>query len=254
MKYRAYLIDLDGTMYRGKEKIESAVRFVNRLSSQRIPYLFVTNNSSKTPEQVAKTLVDFGVPAKSGQVITSSLATACYIGQKSNDATVFMIGETGLEEALTQKGLSLVNGQNVDYVVIGLDREITYDKLSTACLAIRSGATFISTNADKAIPTERGLVPGNGALTSVISTSTGIEPTFIGKPEKVIIEQALELLGVNKDEAIMVGDNYDTDIRAGMNAEMDTLLVYTGVTKEADLQHVAQKPTYTVQSLDDWKM
>lgn len=254
MKYRGYLIDLDGTMYRGNEKIESAIRFVNKLSSHRIPYLFVTNNSSKTPKQVAETLSNFGVPAIPEQVITSSLATARYISQKSEGASVFMIGEIGLEQALNQKGLLLVNEQNADYVVIGIDREITYEKLAKACLAIRNGATFISTNADKAIPTERGLIPGNGAMTAVISTSTGVEPTFIGKPERIIIEQALELLGVSRNEAIMIGDNYDTDIRAGMNAEIDTLLVYTGVTKKVDLQYVSHQPTHTVQSLDDWNL
>lgn len=250
--YRGYLIDLDGTMYRGNEKIESAVRFVNKLASLRIPYLFVTNNSSKTPEQVANVLTNFGVPAKPELVITSSLATASYIRQKSQQASVYMIGELGLETALKQQELSLVDEREADYVVIGIDREISYEKLAKACLVIRNGAAFISTNADKAIPTERGLIPGNGALTAVISTSTGVEPTFIGKPERIIIEQALERLGVDKREVIMVGDNYDTDIRAGMNAGIDTLLVYTGVTKKTDLQHVSQVPTHTVDCLDDW--
>ncbi len=251
-KYDGFLIDLDGTMYRGKEKIDSAVRFVNKLYKLDYPYLFVTNNSSKTPEQVVKDLTTFGIPAKREQVMTSSLATAHYISQKAMGESVFMIGEEGLEAALKQKGIALVDEQDADSVVIGIDREITYEKLTKACLAIRNGATFISTNADKAIPTEKGFVPGNGALTSVITTSTNTEPTFIGKPEPIMIEQALERLGIEKEKAIMIGDNYATDILAGINARIDTLLVHTGVTTKDDLQHVPTLPTYTLNQLDEW--
>lgn len=255
--YRGYLIDLDGTMYRGNEKIESAVRFVNRLHEKNIPHLFVTNNSSKTPEEVAEKLQQYGVQAAPEQILTSSLATAGYIRKQKQDANVYMIGENGLKQALKDEGLTIVadvNGQTVDYVVIGIDRYITYEKFVQACLAIQNGARFISTNADKAIPTERGFVPGNGALTSVIATATGIDPIFIGKPERIIIELALERLNASTDEVIMVGDNYDTDIRSGINAGIDTLLVFTGVTSKADLKRVSIQPTYTVDSLDDWSV
>ncbi len=253
-RYRGYLIDLDGTMYRGKEKIESAVRFVNQLASLRIPYLFVTNNSAKTPEQVAETLAAFGVPATPEHVMTSSLATASYIRQQSEHASVYMIGEIGLETALKQQGLTLVDEQKADYVVIGIDRKISYEKFADACLAIQRGAVFLSTNADKKIPTERGFIPGNGALTAVLATATGIEPTFIGKPEPIIIEQALERLNVDKRDAILVGDNYDTDICAGLNAGIDTLLVFTGVTKKADLNHAPRRPTHAVDHLGEWNL
>jgi 4-nitrophenyl phosphatase len=123
-----------------------------------------------------------------------------------------------------------------------------------ACLAVRSGAVFISTNADIALPTERGFMPGNGSITSVISVSTQTKPIFIGKPESIIMEQALKVLGTNKDETLMVGDYYDTDILAGMNAGLDTLLVHTGVTTKEMLANYDRKPTYTVDTLDQWKM
>ena len=129
---------------------------------------------------------------------------------------------------------------------------ITYEKLSVACLAVRNGATFISTNADIAIPTERGLLPGNGSLTSVVTVSTQTDPIFIGKPESIIMEQAMKVLGVSKEETLMVGDNYDTDIMAGMNAGIDTLLVHTGVTTREHLKGYDRKPTYTIDSLDQW--
>ncbi|PWA11998.1 TIGR01457 family HAD-type hydrolase [Pueribacillus theae] len=249
--YKGFLIDLDGTIYRGKERIDSAVEFVHKLAEKGLPYLFVTNNSSKTPEQVANTLEGFGVSATSEQIITSSLATADYIYEQKQEANVFMIGEEGLKNALEKKGFAL-SDENVDYVIIGIDRAITYEKLAKACLAVRNGAELISTNADKAIPTERGLVPGNGAITSVVSTSTGVTPIFIGKPEPIIIGQALKRLGVGKEDAIMIGDNYDTDILAGINSGLDTLLVHTGVTTKEQLLVVKKQPTYVCDSLEEF--
>lgn len=251
-KYKGYLIDLDGTMYRGTELIKEAADFVNELIKLDLPYLFVTNNSSRTPEQVAEKLRSFSIPAAATQVFTTSMATANYIYEQKNEASVYVIGEEGIRTALADKGLAFAE-ENADYVVVGIDRSISYEKLATACLAVRNGATFISTNGDIAIPTERGLLPGNGSLTSVITVSTQTKPIFIGKPESIIMEQALQVLGTKKSETLMVGDNYDTDILAGMNAGMDTLLVHTGVTTKELLSGYEKKPTYVVDSLDHWK-
>ncbi|MBY0096962.1 TIGR01457 family HAD-type hydrolase [Mesobacillus maritimus] len=252
-KYKGYLIDLDGTMYRGAEQIAEACDFIKRLSEKGIPYLFVTNNSARTPAQVAAKLRDFHIPATEQQVFTTSQATANYIFEENNGATVYTIGEEGLRTALKEKGLK-EDGEEADYVVMGIDREITYEKLAVACLAVRNGAKFISTNADIAIPTERGLVPGNGSITSVVAVSTQTTPTFIGKPESIIMEQALKVLGTERAETLMVGDNYDTDIRAGINAGMDTLLVHTGVTTVEHLRNYEIQPTYTVDTLDEWEI
>ncbi len=250
-KYKGYLIDLDGTMYRGTELIKEAAGFVKRLRELNLPYLFVTNNSSRTPAQVAEKLRKFSIPAEDQQVFTTSMATANYIFEKKKDASVYVIGEEGIKTALTEKGL-LLTEDHPEYVVVGIDREINYEKLAIACLAVRNGATFISTNGDIAIPTERGLLPGNGSLTSVITVSTQTEPIFIGKPESIIVEQALQVLGTDKSETIMVGDNYDTDILAGMNAGMDTLLVHTGVTTKELLKGYQKKPTYVIDTLEEW--
>ncbi len=125
--------------------------------------------------------------------------------------------------------------------------------LLVACLAIRNGAAFISTNGDIAMPTERGLLPANGALTMVITVSTQTKPIFIGKPESIIVEQALKVLGTAKEETLMVGDNYDTDILAGINSGMDTLLVHTGVTAKEHLKGYSVQPTYTIDSLKEWR-
>ena len=143
--YKGYLIDLDGTAYHGTRVINETLSFVKKLNAQGIPYLFLTNNSTKTPEMVAELLKEIGYPVTEEQVYTPSLATAQYIYDENPQAKVFMIGEIGLEKALLEKGLTITDNQP-DYVVIGLDREINYEKLSLACLAIRNGATFISTN------------------------------------------------------------------------------------------------------------
>ncbi|GAA1380629.1 TIGR01457 family HAD-type hydrolase [Peribacillus frigoritolerans] len=250
--YKGYLIDLDGTMYRGTEQIAEAAGFINDLRKRDIPYLFVTNNSSRTPAQVADKLRSIGISTEDDQVFTTSMATANYIAEQKKGASVYVVGEEGIIEALKEKGMKLVE-EHPDYLVMGIDRGINYEKLSKACLAVRNGAVFISTNGDIAIPTEQGLLPGNGSLTSVVSVSTQVQPIFIGKPESVIVEQALRVLGVPKEETIMVGDNYDTDILAGINAGIDTLLVHTGVTTKERLKQYKEQPTHVVDTLDLWR-
>ncbi|GGI15927.1 TIGR01457 family HAD-type hydrolase [Gottfriedia solisilvae] len=250
-QYKGYLIDLDGTMYRGEEQIEEASRFIEALKEKGIPYLFVTNNSTRKPEQVADKLNRFNIPTTKEQVFTTSNATANYIKEQKENASVYMIGEEGLTFALEEVGLKITDDQP-DFVVSGLDRDINYEKLAKACLAVRNGATFISTNGDIALPTERGLLPGNGSLTSVIAVSTTVKPIFIGKPESIIMEQALKVLGVPKEDTLMVGDYYDTDILAGINTGIDTLLVHTGVTTKEMLADYEKQPTYSVHSLEEW--
>lgn len=250
--YEGYLIDLDGTVYRGEEKIEAAVDFVKRLYEANIPYVFVTNNSSKRQDQVAEKLQKLGVPAKTGNVMNSSMAAANVLADKVPEkASIYIIGEEGLYSAMKDKGFQIVE-EGADAVVIGIDRGITYDKLARASLEVQKGAAFYSTNPDVAFPSEDGLVPGNGSLTGVVTMTTGIEPSFVGKPEAAIIEQALEMIGTEKERTVMVGDNYDTDILAGIRAGIPTLLVHTGVTTQEKLLEKEVQPTHVVHSLSDW--
>lgn len=249
--YKAYLFDLDGTVCRGNEPIPEAVTFIHRLNERRIPYLFVTNNATATNIQFAKKLQGFGIPCEPKDVLTSAMAAAGYLREKKAGADVLAIGEEGLLASLRSVGFNL-NKKNPDVVVVGLDRRVTYEKLADASLAVRAGATFIATNPDAAIPTDRGLLPGNGAIVAAISTATGQTPIFIGKPEPIIIEQALKLIGASAEETLLIGDNYNTDIRAGLRTGVDTLLVFSGVTTKGDLTKVDAQPTYCVDSLEDW--
>ena len=251
--YKGYLIDLDGTAYRGSELIPETLAFVKNLHERGIPYLFLTNNSTKTPEMAAQLLQGFGYPASPEQVYTSSLAAAQYVADEQAGAKVFMIGEIGLQQALESKGLQLITaGAEADYVVIGLDRDVTYEKLAQACFGVRAGARFIVTNGDLALPTERGLMPGNGAMASVVSASTGVQPIFIGKPHGIIMEKALERIGLKPEETAMVGDNYHTDILAGINAGMPTIFIEGGVSKLEDVLTYEHQPRHIHRTLADY--
>jgi 4-nitrophenyl phosphatase len=249
--YKGFLIDLDGTVYRGSEKIDEAVTFVKELEKRKLPYLFVTNNSTKRPDQVAEHLREMDVPATAEHVFTTSMATATYISEQKKQARVCMVGEEGLKFALEEEGHKIVD-EDADFVVMGLDRSITYEKLTKAALNVRQGATFIATNGDVALPTERGLLPGAGSLISVVSVSTGVSPKFIGKPESIIVEQALDVIGLTKEETIMIGDNYHTDILAGIRAGMDTLMVYTGVSTKEQVESFDKLPTHAIETLAQW--
>ncbi|UBH13740.1 TIGR01457 family HAD-type hydrolase [Macrococcus armenti] len=248
-KYKGYLLDLDGTMYAGTRVIEGAKEFIEYLSNHNLPYLFVTNNASKRPDEVAEKLTQMGFVATADNVVTSAMATASYIAAESPDATVYVIGGTGIRQALTDEGLVIKDSEHADYVVIGLDVDINYEKLSTACLAVRNGAKFISTNPDTSIPTERGFLPGNGAITSVITVSTGVEPKFIGKPMETIMNKAVDIIKLPKEEIVMIGDLYMTDIMSGINAGIDTLHVQTGVSTYEQVMAEQVPPTYSVKNL-----
>ncbi|MCC5894788.1 MAG: TIGR01457 family HAD-type hydrolase [Alkalibacterium sp.] len=253
MNYKGYLIDLDGTMYKGKEPIKEAPHFINYLKKNKQPYLFLTNNSTSSPAEVAvKLKAQFNIPAEANDVYTSSLATADYVRQLKGNR-VFVIGEKGLIEALQEAGCEIVD-EAIDHVVVGLDTQLTYAKCERASLAIQNGASFIATNKDTNLPNEKGLVPGAGAIVALIEKSTRVKPTFVGKPENYIMESALRKLGLERNEVVMVGDNYETDILAGINNGIDTLLVLTGFTSRDDLKNYSKQPTHVVDTLDDWRV
>lgn len=256
MKYQGYLIDLDGTMYRGRQKIAAAARFITRLQQQQIPFAFLSNNTTKTPQQVADNLRDnHQIMVTPQQIITPAAASADYIQQHQLSAanTCFMIGEWGLKSALFQAGIQY-SEVNPDYVVVGLDTDLTYHKLEVATLAIKNGAQFIGTNADTNLPNERGLVPGAGSIVSFVETSTQQKAIYIGKPERTIADFALKQLGWQRQQVAIIGDNYHTDIECGFNSGLDTILVYTGVSTPAQVAQFARKPTYQITSLDEWRV
>ena len=249
--YKAYCLDLDGTVYRGKEPINETIQFVHRLQNRGVEPFFVTNNASQTPDQVMEKLKGFGIHAKRSHIITSAMAAAKYIAKYYPGATVSMIGERGLNDALIENGLTIASTSQ-EVFVMGIDRDITYDKLAQACLDVRCGAVFISTNSDRAFPSERGFLPGNGAFTTLIQTSTGVKPIFIGKPHAHMLEIIQLEHQFAKSEMVMIGDNYDTDILAGIDFGIDTVHVNTGVTSTEEVLTKPKCPTMTMENLLDW--
>ena len=251
--YEGYLIDLDGTIYRGSEPIPAGRRFVEQLQARQIPFLFLTNNTTKTPETVANRLAnEFSIHVGPETVYTATLATIDYLNDANKGKKVYVIGEPGLIEPILAAGY-VWEEETPDYVVVGLDTDVTYEKFVVATLAIQKGATFIGTNPDKNIPTERGLLPGAGSVIAMIEASTQQKAIYIGKPEAIIMEKAVEILGMEKANVMMVGDNYTTDILAGINNGIDTLLVLSGFTQKADVPTLPVPPTYLVDSLDEWR-
>lgn len=251
--YAGYLIDLDGTMYNGNEKIKEAAGFIERLRKANKPFLFLTNNSTSQPEAVAEKLRRVSdVEAYPEEVFTSTMATISLL-KKKNLNRLYVIGEGGLHDALVEDDFEFAES-DVEAVVVGLDRKVTYQELEAATLLIRAGAKFIATNPDTNLPTERGLVPGNGALISFLETATGVQATVVGKPEAVIMDAAIEAVGLQKHEVLMVGDNYTTDIQAGIRNEIDTLLVLTGFTRKEDLPKLPTPATHVVDTLDAWEI
>lgn len=250
--YKAICLDLDGTVYRGTEPIAEAVEFIAAAQKLGVDPYFITNNASMTRVQIQEKLKGFGIQANVERIMTSAIAAAKYCKKMAEGASVMMIGETGLEEALEAEGIRLTK-QNPDVVLMGIDRGITYAKLADACLAIRAGAHFIATNGDKAFPTERGFVPGNGSFVALMEMATGKKPVFVGKPEPYMLEFIQQMGDYRKEEMIMVGDNYDTDIQAGIRFGIDTLHVAGGVTSKEDLLAKTEQPTYHVPTLLDWK-
>jgi len=231
------IIDMDGVLFRGTLPILGASEFLGFLEIQDIPFLLLTNNSTRTAEQYVSKLSGMGIRIDEDKILTTSMATAAYLSQVAPPGTgVYMVGEEGLREELEKKGFSLLDGPDVPYVVVGYDRSFTYEKMETATLAIRAGAKFIATNPDRTFPSERGIVPGAGAIVASIEAATDVGPTIVGKPQPGIFELALGLMQVEAESAAMVGDRLETDILGAQQLGLLTILLLSGVTSGQQME------------------
>lgn len=243
---KAWLFDMDGVLYRGNTALPGVGDLFNALSLRGIPYVLATNNSTATQMNYVEKLASMGIDVPLESISTSAMATRDYLKETLvPDAGVLVIGSPALREQIfTGTFFRPIQFEEEipAAVVCGLDTQFTYDKLRAASMAIRAGARFIATNADATLPTEVGLMPGCGTIVRAIETASGVTPIIIGKPEPLLLTEALHRLGVPASQAVMIGDRLDTDIVAGARAGTLTALVLTGVSTRDEVATYAVKP------------
>jgi len=248
----AFIIDIDGVLYRGHQVLPGAREFIAFLRKRETPFLLLTNNSTRTPAQYVARLKGMGIPVEEEHIFTSAQATASWLrGIAKPGSRVYLIGMDGIREALLSAGFVISDDSAVDFVVVGMDTTVTYEKLKKATLAIRAGARFIGTNPDRSFPSEEGIIPGNGAILAAIEAATDLKPTVIGKPERAIFDAALEKLGSRREETAVIGDRLDTDILGGRRAGLKTILVLSGITDRETLARSPVKPDWVFESLQE---
>lgn len=259
---RALIIDMDGVLWHGEQPMPGLTDFFQTLRDQQIRFILATNNARLTQEQYVIKLAQMGVEVSRNEILTSSMATALYLTEHTNPAEsrVFVIGEDGAKQPLIERGFTLTElyelnddkdnpNMGADIVVCGMDKNLSWDKLATATLNIRAGAQFIGTNADTTLPTERGLTHGNGAILAALQAATGVTPTIIGKPEPIIYQQALALLGVDPAQTVAIGDRLETDILGAVRTGIRSLMVLSGVSTEEDIKAADYRPTWVMPDI-----
>jgi 4-nitrophenyl phosphatase len=252
----AVLFDLDGTVYRGSEEVPGAANAIANLAARNIPYRFVTNRSSRSPQTILHQLQALNVPCELEHVMTTAQATAEYLcsqakhlSRSTESMRAYVIGEEGLIQALDKTGTELVE-TNVDWVVVGFDAQFTYEKLERACLLIREGAQLIATNPDPFFHTNKGLSPEAGALVSAIEIGAECQAVYVGKPQPLMLEVCLNQVSAKPENTLMIGDNLYTDIPAGASAGTKTALILTGVSTAEEARNAPTPPDYIIEDYE----
>lgn len=248
MSQKNYLIDMDGVLIRGSTLIPGADEFIERLKSKDAKFLVVTNNPRYTPRDLAHHLQRLGLDISAEAIFTSAMATARFLELQRPNGTAFVIGASGLTSALHEVNYILTDG-DPDYVVLGEMDNATMDMLTKAVRLISKGARFIATNPDPSGPTAEGLTPACGALAALIERATGISPLYIGKPNPLMVRMALKFLGVHSENTVMIGDRMDTDVIAGVQAGLETILVLSGITQRENVASFSYLPSQIVPSV-----
>ena len=245
-----YITDMDGVLVSGRTLIPGADKFIEKLKARGAEYLVLTNNPLYTPRDLAHRLSTIGLDIQPDRIFTSAMATAHFLRTQKPDGTAFVIGESGLTEAIHNAGF-VITDHNPDYVVLGETNTYNFELITKAIRLVAEGAHFIATNPDPSGPTEKGIVPACGAMAALIETASGFSPFFVGKPNPLMMRTALNYLDVHSEDTVMVGDRMDTDIIAGVEAGMETILVLTGVTRRQDVTRYPYQPTHILDSVAD---
>ena len=245
---KGFLCDMDGVIYHGNHILPGAAEFIHWLQDTHKEYLFLTNNSGMTPRELHQKLWRMGLDVPEEHFYTSALATAAFLADQAPGCSVYALGEAGLLNALYDRGITM-NDVNPDYVVIGEARAYSLDTLTKATNLVLAGAKLIGANSDVSGPIENGIVPACRALVAPIEMATGTQAYFCGKPNPLMMRTGLRLLGVHSHEAAMIGDRMDTDIVAGIETGLDTVLVLSGCTTRKDVENYAYRPHFILDGV-----
>lgn len=255
---RNLILDMDGVLWRGETPMPGLADFFATLRRLEYGFVLATNNATKTAVQYQAKLARFGVDIPPAQILTSAETTASFLRRDYAAGTaVYVIGDVGLRDALTAEEFDIIGPQDVldgrtaDLVVVGFTRHAVYDEFAMATLLIDGGARFIGTNPDPTYPSEIGHLPGAGALQAVLVSATGVEPTIIGKPSRIIFDEAVRRLNGTRDNTAMVGDRLNTDIAGARTAGLQTILLLSGVTTRAAADNGEIRPDFIFDDIND---
>ena len=245
-----FICDMDGVIYHGNKILPGVTEFITWLLDNRKKFVFLTNSSERTPQELSMKLERMGLQVTADHFYTSAMATAEFLHSQKPGCTAYVIGEAALTKALYDKGIYM-NDVNPDYVVVGETRTYSFEKIETAIDLVLTGAKLIGTNPDITGPTEKGILPATGALIAPIEIATGKKAYFVGKPNPLMLRHGLRILDCHSQDIAFIGDRMDTDIIAGIESNVDTVLVLSGVTTRSDVDKYPYCPKYIVAGVGD---
>ena len=249
-KKSSFICDMDGVIYHGNRLIPHVKEFIDWLEGNHKNYLFLTNGSGKSPRELAQKLGRMGLDVGEEHFYTSAQATAAFLRSQCKGGSAYVIGEPGLMYALYEAGFSM-NDVNPDYVVFGATTSLNYEQIEKASRLVMKGAKLIGTNSDVTDPSEQGIVPACRALIAPIELATGRKAYFVGKPNPLMMRHALNKLGCHRADAVLIGDRMDTDVIAGIETEIDTILVLSGVTRVEDVDNFPYRPKLILRDVGE---
>jgi len=247
---KGFIIDMDGVIYHGNKLLPGVKEFIQWMHREKKKYLFLTNSSERTPKELKEKLSRLGIEVNKDVFYTSALATAVFLNSQKPNGSAYIIGEAGLINALYDVGYSM-NNIDPDYVVIGESRTYTFDSIEKAVNLVVNGAKLIGTNPDLTGPVEGGITPATKALIAPVELATGKNAYFIGKPNPLMMRIALRKLGCSREETVIIGDRMDTDIVAGIESEIDTVLVLSGITSKNTVRDFPYSPKFILSGVID---
>ncbi len=247
---KGFICDMDGVIYHGNNLLPGAKEFVKWLTDNNKNFLFLTNASNRTPEELRQKLLRMGLDVDSSHFYTSALATAKFLQLQKPNCSAFVIGDAGLYNALHDAGITM-NDVDPDYVIIGETAQYNYENITRAMRLVNNGAKLIGTNTDLTGPSETGPIPACRALVAPIERTTGKQAYYVGKPNPLMMRTGLRILGVHSEDTAMIGDRMDTDIIAGIESGLDPILVLTGVTDLSNINQYPYRPRLIINSIGD---